>query len=463
MIKKIALSVMILFIASCGSSHRMKASRINQSLDAGDYAGALSSSSGSSDIQKIDIDDLDLLDGLNSGKFLFILNECEKGEEVLNSADEKLEEYFSTSLAAKAAKETGGVLVNYSIYDYEPFVMDNLYINNYKILNALAKQDKQGARIEVNRGYVKQQIVSEYYDKEIDKANKEAAKEVNREEQKEIQDSNKKIISEYYGDLSQWRGYKDYMNPYTTYLSGLYFLLDANGISDFETASTYMKRASGMAPKNSFVRSDLRQAEKSANFNSKDKKKYIWVIYENGMVADLVEQNITIPSFIVSGHVSVITFSMPKPRVRNLAYQNIKIGYEGENKKVATELLADVDSMFIAEFKKKLPALLTRATAQAVAKAAMQYAAAEMDNGFAQLGAIAYTLTTSSADLRSWHTLPKEVQIAKIPVKKGKKLEVYTDNDVILGETEISEDGNYIVYVRIPSIMSKPAISIIKI
>lgn len=465
MIKRLFTIFLILLLTSCGTSHRIKAAKIDNAIMHGDYASATLTATGTLNADKIIEDNPDLLDTLNAGPFLFFQNDFEGASKVMDLADIKLSEHFSRSVLSKGGREATTALANASILGYEPMAMDNLYLNSYKALNYLADRNKANARIEINRGYSKQQDIAEYYDKEISKAQKAANKEtqeLDETNQKQASETQDKLIRENYGDLSKWKGYKNYMNPYVTYVSGLYFLLDARGRSDFETASTYLKRARGMMPKNSIIKNDLAQAEKSSNYNAKSNEKFVWVIYENGMIANFEEIRLTIPVFLVSQDVQLTTFSMPKPKLREQAFNSLSFAF-GDGKKYKSEIIADMDSIFIAEFNKNLPVYLSRAIAQAVAKSMLQYAASQEEDAWASLAAQVYTLSTSSADLRSWHSLPKNVQIAKIPVKKTQNLSIFSKGTDILGEVEIKNDVNTIVYIRIPSIMSKPVISKIEL
>lgn len=58
-----------------------------------------------------------------------------------------------------------------------------------------------------------------------------------------------------------WGAYRDIMNPALMYLSGIWFL----NAGDYMDAETYLKRAVGMTPKNSFIATDLKLAEKNQN------------------------------------------------------------------------------------------------------------------------------------------------------------------------------------------------------
>ena len=112
----------------------------------------------------------------------------------------------------------------------------------------------------------------------------------------------------------------------------------------------------------------------------------------------------------------------------------------------------------MAEFKKKLPIIVTKAvtklTLQTVAQAVAQ-------NEFGDLGGIAmsaYSVMTAGADTRSWYSLPKNVQLAKI-AKKGTKLTLNIGGQDY--KVEVPQKGKSIVYVRVPAAEATPVISVL--
>ena len=62
------------------------------------------------------------------------------------------------------------VVANASIVDYNPMIMDGIYLHSYTLLNALAQNNKDEAKIQVNRAYNVQQKAVETFSKEIQKA-----------------------------------------------------------------------------------------------------------------------------------------------------------------------------------------------------------------------------------------------------------------------------------------------------
>ena len=264
------------------------------------------------------------------------------------------------------------------------------------------------------------------------------------------------IGEENYKEFKRFNGYANFVNPYVTYMSGLYLMTNGHSNSDYETASNYLKGVSGMVRHNKFVKQDLSLANKLASGTQKNLVPTAWVVFENGLVANFEEFRLDLPIFIATNNVKTASLALPYPKEREIAYKNISVS--NGNKKVTTELLADIDNIFMAEFKKKLPIIVTKAvtklTLQTVAQAVAQ-------NEFGDLGGIAmsaYSVMTAGADTRSWYSLPKNVQLAKI-AKKGTKLTLNIGGQDY--KVEVPQKGNSIVYVRVPAAEATPVISVL--
>ena len=468
--KKIWMAMAILPITgACGTSHRMKAEDFNQAYMAGNYCQAADVMTGEKicgETKPENIDNPGLLEALNGGSAVWDCNRYEVSLKLFDFADKDIYGDDKASVVTDAGKTTTAVLANSSVLDYQPMIMDGIYLSSYKILNYLAVGDKEGARNEVNRAYLRQQNAAERFRKEIEEAKESAAEEaedLDEEALESAEESSKEIISEYNQQFSQWKGYKNYLNPYTTYLSGLYFLGNSTGAGDNETAVTYLKRVRGMASLNRFVKEDLKLAENAASgqLSFKKNKPAVWVIFENGMVADFEEFRIDLPVFIATNQVKMVDFAIPRPRVRSEAYPNIAVSF-GSGKQVKTQLLADVDRMFISEYNKKFPLILSQAIASMTAKAAMQYVAQKELGDLGGISMAAYSMITTSADLRSWYALPKNVQLAKIANAKGGVMNIFANGEK-LAEAEVPAGKNSIVYVRIPAAGAVPAVTVINL
>lgn len=460
---KILFAVLLpITVTGCGTTHKIKFAEFTEAYKQADYCKAADialSKSGMCEIsaENIKPEKFNIDEQLNGGTALFLAQKSDVSNKIFEKAAEEIQEDIESMGLARGAVE---VVANASIVDYNPMIMDGIYLHSYTLLNALAQNNKDEAKIQVNRAHSVQQKAVEEFNKEIQKQKEENAKEV-AQMQQEAKAANQKNISDVmanYKEFERWNGYANFVNPYVTYMSGLYFMTNGNSSSDYETASNYLKRVSGMVAKNSYVKKDLTLANKLASGNKKSLTPTTWVIFENGLVANFEEFRIDLPIFIATHDVKTASLALPYPKEREAAYANISIS--NGNKKVTTELLADIDSIFIAEFKKKLPTIVTKAVTKLALQTVAQAVAQDQLGDLGGIAMSAYSVMTAGADTRSWYSLPKNVQLAKID-KKG------TDLTLNIGgqdyKVEVSEKGNSIIYVRVPAPGATPAINIVNL
>jgi hypothetical protein len=92
------------------------------------------------------------------------------------------------------------------------------------------------------------------------------------------------------------------------------------------------------------------------------------------------------------------------------------------------------------------------AVTKAVAATAANIAAKQADNPWVSLATqattAAYQLATNIADTRSWQTLPKEIQIARINMPSGRTLRVATPDGSWQQEVTVIPGQVVVIYVK---------------
>lgn len=457
--KLTALLIVCLLVSACGVSTRNQAEKYNQQFMAGNYQAACETMTKESfcksritEEQQEKVNKWELDDALNAATAMFGDKKYENSSKVFDEKSSEIIKKQSESIGKNIAKSSVEIIGNASLLGYSPYIMDGVYTSAYQILNSYALNDKHGARIEANRAYEKQKIAASLLEKQIQKQQHENDK--NNVSKKQVE----QVLGEY-ADLAKWYGYKNFLNPYVTYLSGLVFLTQAQSASDYETAATYLKRVLGMMNTNSVVLDDLKSAENAANGMGLPQQS-TWIIYENGLVANLKEFRIDLPIFLVSKDVQTASLALPRPQERDAAYSTIYAQSSAQH--TNTELLADVDSMFIAEFNKRFPTIITKAIIKLTAQTVAQAAAKKNLGIWGSIGAAAYSVVTAGADLRSWYSLPKNVQLSKLPkTGKAENISLLSDTGEQLGTVAVPAEGNHLIYVRVPAKGAKPSISLL--
>jgi hypothetical protein len=112
--------------------------------------------------------------------------------------------------------------------------------------------------------------------------------------------------------------------------------------------------------------------------------------------------------------------------------------------------LVDLDRLEKTEFKKRFPSIALRAVSRAILFTLAQGALSQKKSEtFGAAGIIGmYQFLMNHADTRQWENLPKEIQIAKLRIKKKQKIKIMTPKGKLIKEIVASPGRNMIVFVN---------------
>jgi hypothetical protein len=361
----------------------------------------------------------------------------------------------------------GTTVVNDNIIPYRGQIYDGIMVNTYKALNFMALGDKDNARVEFNRAMERQTRAKDTFNAEIqrrsakaEKANKK--KSVDAKKTAESPETQSRI-AKVYPELTGFEAYPDFVNPFSTYLGGVFFMVTG----DTAKARDLLRESAGMAPNNQYVARDIEAVNKL--MDGKDAEPTVWVFFENGLGPIKEEFRIDLPLFLVTRQVLYAGIALPKLVRRSAACDRLTI--ESQGKSYPTEIIGDMDRVVQTEFAKEFPWILTRAIIAAGAKAAAQNAI--LNNGrnddmgvlagraLAGIAVAAYSAATTAADVRIWSALPKNFQVAAMPMPSDGKLAIAASGGRTFG-VSIESCRYAIVYVKMVSSMSEPAIEVIR-
>jgi len=364
----------------------------------------------------------DNLDPLLRGNALFQENRFGESDKEFERINARMADAQSGGLLSEAGKAAAGAMSA----EYKPYFMDDLMVSYYQLWAALADGRVSDARVIINQSYDKQKRLSEEYAKLLGSREKERGG----------------IAAKMRKENAQWESYKDIMNPALTYLSGIYFMNFAQNASDFDTARLYLARADGMAPENKCIKEDLSYAK-----SGRAPSGVAWVFIESGFAPKLKERRTDWPVYSNNGvHYVSVAVSAPvvfvdMPRV------------------AGSELISNVDAMFMTEFKEYSVNQALRVFASVAAKAALQGAADKYGGALGGLVAAAASVAMTSAEVRTWATLPKKVYVIRHDKKKGKdELISIKIGDRILSNIKVDRAGNDLIYIRMTGERIEPKI-----
>ena len=333
---------------------------------------------------------------------------------------------------------------------------ERVLLHHYQALNYLLEADLSGAGVEFRWANTEQQEALGRHAKELEKAEQEAQK---RNVGNAAQNSE---FQRRYAQLDEAAGRlkNSFQNAYSFYLSGVVYELQG------EENDAYIdyKKALEIYPENGYVQRDvLRLARRlqmdddlaalakrfPALYNTtapatQSGEGELILLYEEGFVPP--REEIKIPFFLPGG---LVTLAFPYYRGPWRDYYPPLEVLTGNEMLGRTELLCDVRGLALKSLQEKMPILLTRQTVRAVSKFLAQQAAKEKFGAAGQLGMMAFSVISENADLRSWLTLPENVQILRVTLPAGPQfLRLQTPNSLLGTDLtiDVKGGGKTIVY-----------------
>jgi uncharacterized protein len=380
-------------------------------------------------------------------------------------AEAKMDQYAKEA-RIKVAHEAAALLTTQANLPYVGRSYDGIMLNTYKALNYLQLNQVDQARVELNRAYERQKDAVADNQRRIARTQDE----LNQSKDKQRIEASRKDpkfnseINSQYAALNRFAPYADYVNPFTVYLDGLFRLASGNDAADWEHARQSLVRTLAFVPDNPYVKADLQTAEELAN--KQPLKPTTYVIFETGRAPVREQIRIDIP--IIFYDVSYVGAAFPKLVIEDDYLPGLVITASGVSAPTAT--VASMDRIIGAEFKNELPSIITKTLIATVGKAAAAYGinrtadhADDLAGWLARLGTMFYQAAVNIADLRTWTTLPKEFQIARVPTPPDRKIEFQGVRGGPKVSVTVGEGTINVVYVKNISITAPYLISQMKL
>ncbi|WP_309399354.1 COG3014 family protein [Cerasicoccus maritimus] len=433
---QIALLGVALLLAGC-ASYQDDTKALRNAWKAGNDASAASIAAAAAADKDDGVDQI--VFRLEEGSALRAAGNYQASIKAFDDADAEMKQY-DAGAEIRLAAEAGATLTNLSYLPYTGTAYDKIMLNTYQALNYLQLGQYDDARVFLNRALERQreavndnaQRIAEATaaaEKSSDKA--KASKSSSQQNQNydveraERDPQFQRNISSVYGYLDQLKAYAPYVNPFTVYLDGVFHLAQAADLPDVERAAKDFQRTASMIGTNDYLAGD--DAAVKALLSGQPMTPATYVFFETGMAPYRDETRIDIPVFIFGAKgVPYVGAAFPKLKMTGqyVPYLDVAVG----SQTFRTKTLCSMDSVIAQEFDNELPIIITKTLISAGAKAAITYGLYEATKDNSNVataimiaGAI-YQAAMNSADLRSWITLPKEVQFARFATPASRKL-----------------------------------------
>ena len=407
-------------------------------LAQGDYRGAATFASGAGQTTP-DGKSANLLWSLNAGAAMVYSGDSVRTIPMLDNAEDMMKKR-DLGTAAEAGQ-------------YRAKTYDGVMVNAYKAIAAMQAGQHDLARTEFLRSEDRQSRAEQDFQAE-DSANQGRQNSGGNVDMQGALSSaqTNATYRQAMQDMANYGGYRAFINPFTTYLTGLYFLNTDD--SNKEKARNAFQRVRGIAGPSLLIDGDIALAQQRGKFAPKT-----WVIFENGQGSTLSEYSITFPVPIVGRRsgVSLATVAMPRLDEHGAAAGSLLVGPSG----TPTIVVGNFDFVMRSEFQRRYPSILWGAILEAAIKVAVQNAAAQEKTGIALLVATVAS-NISTADVRSWTALPKNFQAARIETPKDGVVRLRLDNGLDLGNANVPTDASSIVYVKAMRPGAPPSIQVLR-
>jgi hypothetical protein len=313
--------------------------------------------------------------------------------------DQRSEDKVTEALATTAVNQTT------AIFTATP--VDRIMASTLDAVNAMVLGDLADARVQLNLARDWQDDAVRRYRDTIERSE---ARIQTAAAQQGVPLSDRQIggvLETGYAGLADLRAYADYQNPFASHLRAVFLLAAGVGPADTERARFELREVLAMEPRAAdVVATDLEQADRAGPHPPT-----VWVYVMTGRAPRLEERRLDLPIFV--GNVNYIAGALP-----NMAFHDDFVGTatvtaSGDTAEAVP--LADIDAMVAAEFKDRLPTIVAQEILSSTLKVGLTYSAGESGGSFAQLIGIIYQAASTSADTRTWRSLPKRILVARVP------------------------------------------------
>ncbi|MBW6489457.1 hypothetical protein, partial [Sulfurimonas sp.] len=332
---------------------------------------------------------------LRAGNYYLYANDYKRSIALLDESEAVIKNQHEKMAAQSAAEYMAQLMINDAAIPYSASISEAVMVNTYKAIDYMALGKFEEARVELNRAIDRQRRAKETYAELIAKqksviAQKRREKKIEGFDKTMNNPQIKDIVRANYSSLEQFEAYPDFINPFTTYLAGLFFLIEG----DYAKSSSLLKEAYGMMPQNETIKSDFLMVERALD-GVPIRERYVWVIYENGLAPIKKEYKINIPMYMASQKVLYMGIALPKMEPREQATPYLAI-FSGSKEIAKTSVVGDIERVIFSEFRYSYNDILTRAVFSMLLKTYSQHEASEK-NPYFGLATAAFQLLTTHA------------------------------------------------------------------
>jgi uncharacterized protein len=359
---------------------------------------------------------------LERGMILQDMGQFKQSSLEFEQSDKKIKQFEDRAVisAGKTASEAGTLLVNEQVMPYEGKDFEKILLHAYDAVNYLMMGNLVDSRVEVRNAYAQQEVLSEKHAKQLDKAEQEAGAQ-------DWQRSFEQADRQGYERLREKAGsvYSVYHNAFASYISSLVYEL--NGETD--EAYIDLKKAIVASPGSRSIRMDLIRLARKLNYkddvaqwetrfgpgeNIPKQSVDVFVIFSYGLAP--YKQALSFPIPI---HRGLVFASLPIYQFTPSGISSGEIASDGVS--VRSSSVYDTDAVASRNLLDDFPIIFVKQVARSYLKASATGELGKRHGDWGYILGSLYSFVTERADLRTWSSLPKDIQVARAFVPQSAK------------------------------------------
>ncbi|MCH2161983.1 MAG: hypothetical protein MK085_08940 [Phycisphaerales bacterium] len=439
----IAISGAAVGLTACQSSYRAHAKKIDSVYASGEYSSAASIAAEGADKKANDKSER-VIYNLEAARTAQVAGDPATSRQYYDAVYEDIYPYLNTEADGSVSEAIVTTAVNQAMATYKATPGERVMSNSLNAINCLAMGDRDAARIELNRAKNWQQDAQNRYAVEMEKAQQEARNDAREQGLDEaMNDGVPSYLDEKFNNLEPLRGYADYQNPFANHLRGVFYLACGTDMGDRDAARFNFREALKLNPEAaSAIEPDLAVTE------LRDKRTATtWIYIMTGRAPRLDEFRLDIP--IPVGNVNYVSAAFPELKTHEDHVEAFHADVDGM--RIDAVELSNIDGIVASEFQVRLPTIISQEILSSAGKAAATWALGESAGAYGQIAGMVYQAASTSADLRTWRTIPKEIMLCRVPTPASGVINIGAEGGRNLGSVSVAPGESNLVVVTLPS------------
>lgn len=370
-----------------------------------------------------------------NGNYTESINHFESAIELFEKED------LQATLRLSGVAEQGtSMLLNDNSLEYHGAPHERIFSHLYQAMNYLALANAEAAAVEFRKLALEQRIQLEQHESDIAKAESRLA-----HENIDIDDYASQLnmpLDRLSGELKN-----AFQNAYAFYLSAIFW--EAQG--DLNRARIDYLKVAELKPELSFIHQDIERVSTQLNTLSwagsgiSKGQGTVLVVLEQGFVPAKKEVHLAFP--VGEGRL----FSMALPSysaMEGTPLNSLIVRDEQGSLLGSSEEILNVAELVLKHYQEQIPVLLLRQALRAVAKHRFQEVSQDKMGLAGLFAANVFSLLSERADLRSWLTLPQQIQLVRLSLKQGEYgLELRLEDHVEKIRTKVKSGQTLVIRV----------------